>query len=79
MGPLGSAAPKSAAEERLAKKEREKVERQLAKLDKDLKQVHLDMAAASTDYPRLAALTEELRIKEKSVNELEELWLTLAD
>ena len=79
MGPLGSTAPKSAAEERLAKKEREKVERQLAKLDKDLKQVHLDMAAASTDYPRLAALTEELRIKEKSVNELEELWLTLAD
>ena len=79
MGSSGSAAPKSAAEERVAKKEREKVERQLAKLDKELKQVHLDMAAASTDYPRLAALTEELRIKEKSVNELEELWLTLAD
>ncbi|PHX76310.1 MAG: glycerophosphodiester phosphodiesterase [Actinobacteria bacterium] len=79
MGPSGSASPKSAAEDRLAKKEREKVERQLAKLDKELKQVHLDMAAASTDYPRLAALTEELRIKEKSANELEELWLTLAD
>ena len=79
MGSSGSAAPKSAAEDRVAKKEREKVERQLAKLDKELKQVHLDMAAASTDYPRLAALTEELRIKEKSVNELEELWLTLAD
>lgn len=79
MGSSGSAAPKSAAEERVAKKEREKVERQLAKLDKDLKQLHLDMAAASTDYPRLAALTEELRVKENSINELEELWLTLAD
>ncbi len=79
MGSSGSAAPKSAAEERAAKKEREKVERQLAKLDKDLKQLHLDMAAASTDYPRLAALTEELRVKENLVNELEELWLTLSD
>jgi ATP-binding cassette subfamily F protein uup len=79
MGSSGSAAPKSAAEERVAKKEREKVERQLAKLDKELKQVHLDMAAASTDYPRLAALTEELRVKENLVNELEELWLTLSD
>jgi ATP-binding cassette subfamily F protein uup len=79
MGSSGSAAPKSAAEERVVKKEREKVERQLAKLDKELKQVHLDMAAASTDYPRLAALTEELRVKENLVNELEELWLTLSD
>ncbi len=79
MGSSGGAAPKSAAEERVAKKEREKVERQLAKLDKELKQVHLDMAAASTDYPRLAALTEELRVKENLVNELEELWLTLSD
>jgi len=79
MGSSGSGAPKSAAEERAAKKEREKVERQLAKLDKELKQLHLDMAEASTDYPRLAELTEELRIKEKSVNELEELWLTLSD
>jgi len=79
MGSSGSAAPKSAAEERVAKKEREKVERQLAKLDKELKQLHLDMAAASTDYPRLAALTEELRVKENLVNELEELWLTLSD
>ncbi len=79
MGSSGGAAPKSAVEERVAKKEREKVERQLAKLDKELKQVHLDMAAASTDYPRLAALTEELRVKENLVNELEELWLTLSD
>jgi len=71
--------PKSAAEERAAKKEREKVERQLAKLDKELKQLHVDMAQASTDYPRLALLTEELRTKEQSVHELEELWLTLSD
>jgi ATP-binding cassette subfamily F protein uup len=70
---------KSAAEERAAKKEREKVERQLAKLDKELKQLHVDMAQASTDYPRLALLTEELRTKEQSVHELEELWLTLSD
>ena len=67
-----AAATSSAGETRQARKDLARTESQLATVETRISQLHDDMAAAASDYVRLAALTEELNRAETRRTELEE-------
>jgi len=76
-----AAAPKSkgGGDTRAAKKELSRVEREIARLDKEHEQLLADIAAHASDYDAVATLDIRLREIEARKAELEDLWLELSD
>ena len=72
--------PASAAkDQRAAQKELSRIERRLDRLSGLEKDLHDKMAAAATDYEKVAELDAKLRELTEERERLEEEWLTLAD
>jgi ABC transport system ATP-binding/permease protein len=73
------AAPRSsAAEERTARKELQRLERQLDRLAIRETELTEALAANATDYEKLTSLGAELRAVQKEKSDLEDRWLTIA-
>ncbi len=73
------AAPRSsAAEERTARKELQRLERQLDRLAVRETELTEALAANATDYEKLTSLGAELRAVQKEKSDLEDRWLTIA-
>jgi ABC transport system ATP-binding/permease protein len=68
----------SAAEERTARKELQRLERQLDRLTVRETELTALLAANATDYEKLTALGAELRAVHTEKSDLEDRWLTLA-
>ncbi|QLQ39179.1 ABC-F family ATP-binding cassette domain-containing protein [Micromonospora robiginosa] len=79
----GTAAPArdgmSAAEARTAKKELNRLERQIAKLEQKEANLHEQLAANATDYARVAELDAQLKEVRAERDRTEETWLALAE
>jgi ABC transport system ATP-binding/permease protein len=74
-----AAAPRSsAAEERTARKELQRLERQLDRLAVRETELTEALAANATDYEKLTSLGAELRAVQKEKSDLEDRWLTIA-
>jgi ATP-binding cassette subfamily F protein uup len=73
------AKPKGGGDSRAAKKELQKVERQLDKVAEREKKLHAQIAENATDFERVANLDMELRSLSAERDELEMRWLELAD
>ena len=75
-----SAAPvrSSAAGERTARKELQRLERQLDRLSAREAELAGLLAANATDYEKLTALGADLRSVQSEKSALEDRWLTLA-
>jgi ABC transport system ATP-binding/permease protein len=72
-------APKtSAAEERNARKELQRLERQLDRLSVREAELTDELAANATDYERLTSLGADLRAVQAEKSDLEDRWLTVA-
>ncbi|WP_255950258.1 ABC-F family ATP-binding cassette domain-containing protein [Streptomyces odontomachi] len=69
----------SAAEARAAKKELQRIERQLDKISQDETALHTQIADHATDFAKVAVLDGELRELVTRREELENRWLELAD
>jgi len=74
----GGIAPGSAAE-RTAKKELDRLDRQIARAGEREAKLHAELAANATDYARLIELGAQLAAAEAERAELEERWLEVAD
>jgi ATP-binding cassette subfamily F protein uup len=76
-----SAAPAAApkADSRSAKKELGRLERQIAKLDSQEKDLHAQLAEHATDYAKVADLDARLRDLQTQREAAEEQWLELSD
>lgn len=68
-----------AAADRQARKDLARVEGQLAKSAVQVAKMHEKLAQHASDYPKLAALGEELSAAEARQSELESQWLELAE
>ncbi|MCK8680157.1 MULTISPECIES: ABC-F family ATP-binding cassette domain-containing protein [Streptomyces] len=80
--PAPAAAPareKSAGDARAAKKELQKVERQLDKVAEREGKLHASIAENATDFAKVAELDAELRALAAQREELETRWLELAE
>ncbi|MCQ4042240.1 ABC-F family ATP-binding cassette domain-containing protein [Streptantibioticus rubrisoli] len=81
--PSAAAAPakprSSAADARAAKKELQKIERQLDKIGEKEAKLHAQIAENPTDFENVAKLDAELRGLRDEREELEMRWLELAD
>jgi ABC transport system ATP-binding/permease protein len=71
--------PSSSAAERLARKELQRLERQIERLAGREAELNEQLAANATDYEKLTALGAELRQAQAEKAELEDRWLTVAD
>jgi ATP-binding cassette subfamily F protein uup len=69
----------SAAEERLARKELGKLERQLSRLDTREKQLNDSLAAHGSDYDKIIGFEAELKTVQAERAQVEEAWLELAE
>jgi ATP-binding cassette subfamily F protein uup len=78
--PAGSAADGrlSAAGERTARKELQRLERQLDRLTAREADITAELAANATDYEKLTSLGAELKATQAEKSDLEERWLTVA-
>jgi ABC transport system ATP-binding/permease protein len=77
--PAAPAAPKSsAAEERTARKELQRLERQLDRLSVREAELTAELAANATDYEKLTSLGAELRAVQTEKSDLEDRWLAIA-
>jgi ABC transport system ATP-binding/permease protein len=76
-GPEASGKP-SAAQERTARKELQRLERQLDRLSAREAELTAELAANATDYSKLTSLGAELRATQAEKSDLEERWLTVA-
>jgi ABC transport system ATP-binding/permease protein len=75
----GTGAPRpSAAEERTARKELQRLERQLERLSAREAELAAELAANATDYEKLTTLGAELKTAQAEKADLEERWLTIA-
>ncbi|HET9650058.1 MAG TPA: ABC-F family ATP-binding cassette domain-containing protein [Microlunatus sp.] len=72
-------APASAGQVRQARKDLARLESQIARVDRQVEQLHERMAAAASDYAALAALQTELDGLLATKDELEEAWLEVAE
>ncbi len=70
---------KSAADVRAAKKELQKIERQLDKISQKETTLHARIAEHATDFAKVAELDAELRELVGQRDELELRWLELAE
>ncbi|MEU6660684.1 ABC-F family ATP-binding cassette domain-containing protein [Streptomyces sp. NPDC046821] len=82
--PIAAAAPAaqktvSAADARAAKKELQKIERQLDKISEKETKLHAQIAENATDFAKVAKLDAELRELGGEREELEMRWLELAE
>jgi len=68
----------SAAEERTARKELQRLERQLERLSARETELTAGLAANATDYEKLTSLGAELKAAQAEKSDLEERWLTIA-
>jgi ABC transport system ATP-binding/permease protein len=68
----------SAAEERIARKELQRLERQLDRLSAREAGLSAELAANATDYEKLTVLGAELKATQAEKADLEERWLELA-
>jgi ATP-binding cassette subfamily F protein uup len=68
----------SAKDQRAAQKELARIERRLDRISALEKELHDKMAAAATDYEKIAELDAKLRELTDEREQLEEEWLTLA-
>ena len=73
--PRAAAAPPSGAVQRAARKEVQRLERALEKLETREAALHEDMAQSATDHARLRELNEELAALVAEREELEAAWL----
>jgi ATP-binding cassette subfamily F protein uup len=64
---------------RAAKKELNRIERQLAKLTETETKLHAELAANASDYERLAVLDAEVRKLADERGELETAWFEAAE
>ena len=77
--PAAPGAPRSsAAEERTARKELQRLDRQLDRLTVRETELTELLAANATDYEKLTSLGAELRAVQAEKSDLEDRWLTLA-
>lgn len=70
---------KPAGDTRAAKKELQRIERQIAKLDKEESKLHGQMAEHAADFAKVAELDAQLRKVREEKEELELSWLELAE
>ncbi len=78
-GAQTAATPKaSAGQERAARKELQRLERQLERLSVREAELAEQLAANATDYEKLTALGADLRAAQAEKADLEERWLTVA-
>ncbi len=68
----------AAAEERTARKELQRLERQLDRLSAREADLTAQLAANATDYEKLTALGAELKATQSEKSDLEDRWLTVA-
>ncbi|MDI2128788.1 ABC-F family ATP-binding cassette domain-containing protein [Yinghuangia seranimata] len=78
---VGAAAPtkQRTGDTRAAKRELQKIERQLAKLGEREEKLHAGMAEHATDFEKVAGLDAELRALAAEREDLETRWLELAE
>ncbi len=76
--PIDPSGP-SAAETRQARKDLQRIENQLANLDKEISRLHDSMTTHAADYEKLSALDAKLAAALARQSELEESWLAAAD
>lgn len=69
----------TAAQERQRKKNLARIESQLAKVEKQVTELHEKMAANGADFELLAELDTQLRAAEARQSELEDAWLETSD
>jgi ABC transport system ATP-binding/permease protein len=67
-----------AAEERVARKELQRLERQLERLSARETELNAELAANAADYEKLVALGADLRAVQSEKADLEDRWLTVA-
>jgi ATP-binding cassette subfamily F protein uup len=77
--PQTAAPEKSSADQRAAKKELQKIERQLDKVSEKETKLHARIAENATDFSKVAELDAELRELAGQREELEMRWLELAE
>lgn len=77
--PAAEVPEKSAADVRAAKKELQKIERQLDKVSEKEARLHTRIAENATDFAKVAELDAELRELAGQREELEMRWLELAE
>ncbi|MFC5910668.1 ABC-F family ATP-binding cassette domain-containing protein [Streptacidiphilus monticola] len=70
---------KSGGDTRAAKKELQRIERQLAKLDEKEAKLHQQLADNASDFGKVAELDAQLRALREEREELELTWLELAE
>ena len=70
--------PAAAAGERTARKELQRLERQLDRLTARAADLTAELAANATDYEKLTSLGADLRATQAEKSDLEERWLTVA-
>jgi ATP-binding cassette subfamily F protein uup len=70
--------PGRAAAERAARKELQRLERQIERLTGREAKLHEELAASASDYVRLTELDKQLREVQAEKAELEDRWLTVA-
>jgi len=75
---LATGSPKPAAQERNARKELQRLERQLDRLSAREVELADQLAANAADYERLTSLGAELRAVQAERSDLEDRWLTVA-
>ncbi|MFI9161722.1 ABC-F family ATP-binding cassette domain-containing protein [Kitasatospora aureofaciens] len=75
----GAAAGLSGGDLRAAKKEMQKLERQIAKLDEKESKLHTQLAEHAADFSKVAELDGQLRAVREEKEELEMSWLELAE
>ena len=78
--PVAGAEPPrtSAAQERTARKELQRLERQLERLSARETELTAQLAANATDYEKLTALGADLKATQAEKADLEDRWLTVA-
>ena len=77
-GPAQGEPASAAARERAARKELQRLERQLDRVSSREDELTAELAANATDYEKLTALGAELRAVQAEKSDLEERWLTVA-
>ena len=76
--PATSAPRSSAADDRAARKELQRLERQLERLSAREAELAAQLAANATDYEKLTTLGADLKATQAEKADLEERWLTVA-
>ncbi|MFF2040001.1 ABC-F family ATP-binding cassette domain-containing protein [Kitasatospora sp. NPDC058170] len=77
--PVAESAGMSAGDVRAAKKEMQKLERQIAKLDEKESKLHSQLAEHAADFSKVAELDTQLRGVREEKEELEMSWMELAE